>query len=439
MPPKGKNTCVWILKVIFSPFILIGWSFAYYLVPCVWAYLRRMARCLFCMSCKCCRYTDKKFPATEKSLGNGQAADWVRVGELDLWHAQESVLFPPKIRASDLQQGGLGNCWLISGFACVAEHQGIIQRNFYTKEKSSRGKYAVRIYDRAKDRWEKVVVDDLVPCKRGTRMPLFACPSGNHFWPILMEKAFAKYCGSYEALKGGHSAWAMEALTGDVVFKMMRERDGGWRRYDLTVLPNRKSKRDIGLTPTQETYSVEKVFDILWEYHRAEALLAASSEHGADRADNAVRGIVQGHAYSILRLKKVDGFQMVQLRNPWGDFEWTGNWSDHSTMWQKNPKVAKALKYKTDIADIGDGVFWMEMGDVVRYFRNFDVCDRSRGLRDLRLDLHEEKGCPGPCYGCSAGCYKFWCQCRGARRLICGHTSTGETREGRTCCICCGR
>ncbi len=30
----------------------------------------------------------------------------------------------------------------------------------------------------------------------------------------------------------------------------------------------------------------------------------------------------QGHAYSLISAKEVDQFKLVQLRNPWGSFEW---------------------------------------------------------------------------------------------------------------------
>ena len=49
-------------------------------------------------------------------------------------------------------------------------------------------------------------------------------PHGCELWAIIMEKAFAKYCGSYAGLDGGFTLWAWHALTGDNVFQMTRDR-----------------------------------------------------------------------------------------------------------------------------------------------------------------------------------------------------------------------
>ena len=41
-----------------------------------------------------------------------------------------------------------------------------------------------------------------------------------------------------------------------------------------------------------------------------------------------------GHAYTLLTAKETsDGHKLVCLRNPWGNFEWQGDWSDHSDLW----------------------------------------------------------------------------------------------------------
>ena len=50
-------------------------------------------------------------------------------------------------------------------------------------------------------------------------------------------------------------------------------------------------------------------------------------------ASATVQGLLDGHAYSILRVKECRGKRFVVLRNPWGHSEWTGRWSDGSKEW----------------------------------------------------------------------------------------------------------
>ena len=74
------------------------------------------------------------------------------------------------------------------------------------------------------------------------------------------------------------------------------------------------------------------------------------------------QGLVAGHAYSVLNAKSFKDkaapggrLKLIQLRNPWGKYEWTGAWSDGSREWEDHPTVKKIIKPQEE----DDGSFWM--------------------------------------------------------------------------------
>lgn len=83
--------------------------------------------------------------------------------------------------------------------------------------------------------------------------------------------------------------------------------------------------------------------------------------------EKSTAGIISGHAYSILDVRDIVNAnsvaaRVVQIRNPWGKFEWNGEYSDDSNLW--TPQLRKDL----NIVRKDDGIFWMKIEDFLSHF-----------------------------------------------------------------------
>jgi len=86
----------------------------------------------------------------------------------------------------------------------------IIKRILETSEVSSFGMYGAWFY--IDGVWQCVVIDDLFPTHNGK--PIFSKNNQNEIWVMLLEKAYAKIYGSYQAIEFGVTGLALSSLTG---------------------------------------------------------------------------------------------------------------------------------------------------------------------------------------------------------------------------------
>ncbi|KAK8048455.1 hypothetical protein PG994_010185 [Apiospora phragmitis] len=163
------------------------------------------------------------------------------------------------------------------------------------------------------------------------------CWAPTGLWLPLLEKAYAKAHGDYEAISGGWPGEAVENMTGGVTTTVASNR----------VLSKDKLWRELVNADGEFVFALAAL-GTGWDWQKSWLAL--------------------GHAYSILQCRQEsdeDGntVRLVQIRNPWsGVGEWNGPWSDGSKEWI--PYWLKKLGHTFG----DDGVFWMAYKDMLETF-----------------------------------------------------------------------
>lgn len=326
-------------------------------------------------------FEDPLFPPVDQSLFYGAnrigKVTWKRPKEL----CSDPHLFVNGISAHDLNQGQLGNCWFVAACSSLASREALWQKVIPDwkdqewedqKPENYAGIFHFRFW-RFGD-WVDVVIDDRLPTANGE---LIYCHSNdkNEFWSALVEKAYAKMSGCYEALDGGNTADALVDFTGGVSEPM-----------DLME----------GKFSTEEEARTQ-LFDRVLKVHERGGLISCSIR-ATSQSEMEARlncGLVKGHAYAVTDVRKVrlgtgllaffksEKLSMIRMRNPWGQKEWNGAWSDSSEEWKQ---VSKGEREKLGVTVADDGEFWMNFEDFCKYFTDLILC---RLINTSYLSIHK--------------------------------------------------
>ncbi|CAK9301677.1 unnamed protein product [Gordionus sp. m RMFG-2023] len=272
------------------------------------------------------------------------------------WKRPKDICPNPKLIVQgasrfDVIQGELGNCWLLAAVACLSLNPKLIQLIVPTDQDFAPGDYAgifhFRIWQYG--RWIDVIVDDRLPTADG-RLVFMHSADNTEFWSALLEKAYAKVYGSYEALEGGSTAEAMEDFTGGIA-----------EHYDLKEVP-------------------KNIFSILYKANQRSSLMACFIQPDPHiKFAELSNGLIKGHAYSITDVKRIVTKQgkvcLLRMRNPWGnEAEWNGPWSDKSSEWHY---TSAEERQRLGLVFKADGEFWISLKDFMSNFEKIEICHLS--------------------------------------------------------------
>ncbi|XP_074025154.1 calpain-9 isoform X2 [Numenius arquata] len=249
-------------------------------------------------------FEDPDFPACNSSLFFSEKPPvpfiWKRPGDI----VKDPKFILGGATRTDICQGDLGDCWLLAAIASLTLNEKTLARVVPLDQNFGpdyAGIFHFQFWQH--NEWLDVVIDDRLPTFKG-RLVFLHSAEHNEFWSALLEKAYAKLNGSYEALKGGSTIEAMEDFTGGV-----------GEMYEVKRAP-------------------DNFYEILEKALKRSSMVGCSIDtNSAAESEAKTRfGLIKGHAYSVTGIEEVSyrgrQVQLIRIRNPWGQVEWNGPWSD---------------------------------------------------------------------------------------------------------------
>ncbi|CAF3070054.1 unnamed protein product [Rotaria sp. Silwood2] len=301
-------------------------------------------------------FVDGQFPPSSRSLGAGsfdQCSQWLRISDVSPLSHDDHKLpwtifsFP---KPSDIQQGALGNCWLIAALALISEQPRLLEHILLTKKYNNEGVYLVRICHNGL--WKTIIIDDFFPCTKHKYL-VFTQAKHRQLYAPLIEKACAKLFGSYAALKSGDMREGLQLLTG---------------------VPCEY----IDLDSSKNTFDSNLIWTKLLTSCKAKLLIGTSSGGNSVSSEEYARvHIHKNHAFSILSVHELGDTKgrFVLVRDPHSH----SNYREEAV----TESVLKRLRL-VNPADRSTGAFWISWIRFLRYFSSITISTYNSNDFDIR-------------------------------------------------------
>lgn len=311
------------------------------------------------------KFVDKNFPPNKNSLEgldeNGNeiqphfphgAKGGVDYNEIEFYTPNEIFknkkynLFEGKIESDDVKQGeSIGNCYLMSILGNMGHRKDLIMNIFRTDTLNEDGLYQIYYYDEVDQKKKVMFVDNNFPYysyhgKIDESMgSLGAKPNGEEIWVLVLEKCYAKYEGGYANINYGTTTKELYWLTGGITRKIKTDYSWLWQNIKVGCLKK--------------------------------YIMCCNSKVGTGTHDTMSKNhIANSHSYSILDADEYRGILLIKLRNPWGDVEFTGDYSDNSPLW--TPELKEYFGF--DFVKEKKGIFYMDFEDFKKEFNDVIFC-----------------------------------------------------------------
>lgn len=209
-------------------------------------------------------------------------------------------LFLNGASVTDAQQGGVGDCYLVSSAAAIAQMRPDVLERMIRDNGDGTFTVTFKRFDAQARGYvdDAVTVTNSFPAQYGQAYYGGSTQRGE-LWFSVLEKAYASWKGGYDAIQSGYPYEIYEACLGKPGKHFDTRVDSAQKVYEAIQTAVAKKQPMVAWTCPDST---EKPF--------------------------AGTGLVGDHAYTLMGVEERNGEKYVQLRNPWACTEPTGDGRD---------------------------------------------------------------------------------------------------------------
>eukprot|EP00817_Percolomonadidae_sp_ATCC50343_P007971 CAMPEP_0117433100 /NCGR_PEP_ID=MMETSP0758-20121206/12504_1 /TAXON_ID=63605 /ORGANISM="Percolomonas cosmopolitus, Strain AE-1 (ATCC 50343)" /LENGTH=419 /DNA_ID=CAMNT_0005223511 /DNA_START=194 /DNA_END=1450 /DNA_ORIENTATION=- len=292
------------------------------------------------------KFRDLEFKATKKNTGSLLAySSWKRLSEIyesptlfgvEKNSKKETKAFLRTEMRENLVHPLHEMSWFLSTITAVIACGSLKQLHSIIEGEPEYGVYLVTFHWKGKK--VCLYVDDYIPVDHANEPCLshFVNVEESGVWPCILEKAYAKFLGSFSSLFEVHQKMSnFSNFTPAEAISMLlggKPQFLAWQSSDTMAKETKELIHDHSLWET-----------LLAQKKRVIMLLPAEVTG---------KGLVNFHGYTLLdaiqvsvkNKKETKTFVLCCVRSTWGKSAWNGKWGTQSKMWEKHDVVAQKLQ-----------------------------------------------------------------------------------------------
>ena len=350
------------------------------------------------------KYTDELYPANDNSLysqnSKGEFYDkktgqklkdelqedlelkekkltieWERISD----RGDFKEVYNEKISHEQIEQGSLGDCYLISLIASISHFPKLLigenKKNtphiLYNVEYGDIGYYEIMLF--IDGRFQIVIIDDYIPFFKENGITVFAKSSENYYWVNLLEKAYSKICGGYTSMNVMNVDKNICTYDHFQVFT-------GYKYERFSFYDEEKDKLIINKSKDELNNIYKKIEENLRNKDKKYNIIITTGTPDENKGLFLEENYMPyKHSFSIIDCKTIkinkgkDLMKLLLVNNPWGRNVYDGGIGRYC-LENLNEDSINLKPYIENNLNSEDGSFWIDYDTFVKNYVGVNLC-----------------------------------------------------------------